>query len=67
MVEAGFHASAAVRMVLEDPATSFRLKAVVRDWARRDPVDAARDARILCSLFEALADQQLGRTSWPSG
>lgn len=66
MVEVDRHPSAAVRMVLEDPAASFRLKAVVRDWAKRDPVDAARDARILCRLFEALADQGLGRASWPS-
>jgi len=60
VVEADLHASAAVRRVLEDPAASFRLKAVVRDWARRDPVDAARDARILCRLFEGEVVRVLG-------
>ncbi|MBU2031163.1 MAG: hypothetical protein KKG69_03755 [Alphaproteobacteria bacterium] len=33
--------------VLADPSASFALKAVVRDWAALDPVDAANDAAIL--------------------
>ncbi|WGM47241.1 hypothetical protein KOAAANKH_02116 [Brevundimonas sp. NIBR10] len=38
--------------ILADPAASFALKAVVRDWAARDPVDAANDAAILQAVFQ---------------
>lgn len=48
--------------LLADPAASFAVKAVAR-WAARDCVDAAIDARVLCVVFEALADQMIGGAS----
>ena len=47
--------------LLADPAVSFALKAVLRAWEVRDPVDAARDARILADLLERRADEAV---SW---
>lgn len=47
--------------LLVDPAASFALKAVLRAWAVRDPVDAAHDARILADLLERRADEAV---SW---
>lgn len=49
--------------VLADPAASFALKAVVRQWSERDRIDAANDAQVLCALFIARADQHLGGLS----
>lgn len=46
--------------VLADPSASFALKSVVRLWSRRDGVDAANDAQVLCALFTARADQRPG-------
>jgi len=45
--------------VLADPAASFALKAVLMAWRRRDPIDAANDARLLRDLLEDEADQRL--------
>lgn len=47
--------------VLADPAASFALKDVIRSWSNRDCIDAARDASVLCRLFELAADRHLGR------
>lgn len=49
--------------VLADPAARFALKAVVRQWSKRDRVDAANDAQVLCALFIARADWRLGGLS----
>ncbi|MBB1177725.1 hypothetical protein [Brevundimonas aurantiaca] len=46
--------------VLADPAASYALKAVLVAWRRRDPVDAANDARLLRDVLEGAADQRLG-------
>jgi len=46
--------------ILADPAASFALKSVIRQWMTRDGVDAAKDARMLCELFGAAADQRFG-------
>lgn len=45
--------------VLADPTASFALKAALRLWADRDPVDAAHDALILFHVLEAVADRRL--------
>ena len=47
--------------LLVDPAVSFVLKDVLKAWEKRDPVDAARDARILADLLERRADEAV---SW---
>lgn len=47
--------------LLADPAMSFALKDVLRAWEVRDPVDAARDARLLADLLERRADEAV---SW---
>jgi len=47
--------------LLADPAKSFALKDVLRAWEVRDPVDAARDARLLADLLERRADEAV---SW---
>ncbi|MCC7464506.1 MAG: hypothetical protein IT480_18835 [Gammaproteobacteria bacterium] len=38
--------------VLEDPSSSFWLKASIRTALERDPVDALNDAIVLASLLE---------------
>ncbi len=38
--------------VLEDPASSFWLKASIRTALERDPVDALNDALLLAALLE---------------
>lgn len=48
--------------LLVDPAVSFALKDVLRAWEMRDPVDAARDARILADLLERRADEAVSWT-----
>jgi len=42
--------------LLEDPAVSYPLKAVLLVWWGRDPVDAARDAALLASVMGERAD-----------
>ena len=39
--------------VLEDPASSFWLKATVQSAVARDPVDALNDALVLAALLDA--------------
>ena len=46
-----------------EEASRVAVKAVARRWARRDCVDAAVDARTLCTVFEAVADQMFGGVS----
>lgn len=43
--------------LLFDPAVSYALKHVLLVWAVRDPVDAARDARLLADVLERRADE----------
>ena len=50
-----------VAELLVNPAVSFALKDVLRAWEMRDPVDAARDARIPADLLERRADEAV---SW---
>lgn len=47
--------------LLTDPTVSFALKDVLRVWDVRDPVDAARDARLLAEVFERRTDEEV---SW---
>ena len=47
--------------LLVDPAVSFALKAVLKVWEDRDPVDAAQDARLLADVLERRADEAV---SW---
>lgn len=50
---------ASLDAVLNDPSASYALKAVLLVWRARDPVDAARDARLLARLLEARAKRML--------
>ncbi|MDO9589039.1 MAG: hypothetical protein Q7J13_14065 [Brevundimonas sp.] len=47
--------------LLVDPAVSYALKDVLLVWEVRDPVDAARDARLLAEVLERRADEAV---SW---
>ena len=47
--------------LLADPSVRTPLKAVLRTWGERDPVDAAEDASILALALERLADERCGR------
>ena len=38
--------------LLDDPAVSYPLKAVLLVWSGRDPVDAAHDAAMLSAVME---------------
>lgn len=51
-----------IAAVLDNPAASSALKAVLRAWLPRDCVDAACDT-ILCDVLEARTDRTLGRLS----
>lgn len=44
---------------MADPSVSSSLKAVLRSWAGRDPVEAARDAELLAAAFVRRADDLL--------
>lgn len=48
---------------LVDPAVSQAVKSVLRTWQVRDPVAAAKDARLLTQVLEKHADEAL---SWMS-
>jgi hypothetical protein len=50
-----------VSALLADPAVRNPLKAVLRTWAARDPVDAAQDAGLLALALERVADERCGR------
>jgi hypothetical protein len=58
-----------VRALLADPAVRRPLKAVLRSWQGRDPVDAAQDAGLLALALERLADERcagaLLHAAWP--
>ena len=45
--------AATVRGVMDDPASSFWLKSVLRTALERDPVDALNDALLLAGALEA--------------
>lgn len=54
-----------ITALLADPSVRSPLKAVLRTWAERDPVDAAEDAGLLALALERLADERCAR-SWMS-
>lgn len=56
-------AVATVADLLIDPAVSQAVKAVLLAWEVRDPVDAAKDARLLAEVLERRADEAV---SWMS-
>ncbi|MCK5908514.1 MAG: hypothetical protein KAG62_01045 [Caulobacter sp.] len=47
-----------VGTLLDDPAVRAPLKAVLRGWRGRDPVDAAEDAGLLALALERAADER---------
>ena len=49
--------------LLDDPAVSYPLKAVLLVWSGRDPVDAARDADLLAAVMANRADDVTRRAS----
>jgi hypothetical protein len=52
-----------IAAILYDPAASFALKDVLRDWLQRDPADAARDAETLAVALASWADIRMGEAS----
>lgn len=46
--------------LLADPSVRRPLKAVLRSWASRDPLDAAEDAGLLALALERRADERCG-------
>lgn len=48
-----------VEAVIGDPAVSRTLKVVLRDWLRRDPIDAGKDAELLAAVLSRRADALL--------
>lgn len=54
-----------ISALLADPSVRQPLKAVLRRWLDRDPVDAAEDAGILALALERFADERCGR-AWTS-
>lgn len=52
--------------LLDDPAVSYPLKAVLLVWSGRDPVDAARDAVLLSAVMEDRAARLLETRLGPS-
>ncbi len=52
---------AALAAVLDDPSASFALKAVVRAWRSRDPVDATHDAEWLARAMAERAQTRTGQ------
>jgi hypothetical protein len=51
--------------LLDDPAVSYPLKAVLLVWFGRDPVDAANDAALLSDFMAARAPTALERRHGP--
>ena len=51
--------------LLDDPAVSYPLKAVLLVWLGRDPVDAANDAAVLSAVMGDRAAGALGRRHGP--
>lgn len=46
--------------LLADPGTSYWLKKALQELLVRDPVDAARDAELLCMAMQHNVEQVLG-------
>ena len=55
-----------VPALLADPSVRSPLKAVLRTWAGRDPIDAAQDADLLALAPERVADEVCGRLHPPA-
>jgi len=53
-----------VGALLADPAVRTPLKSVLRNWAGRDPLDAAEDSGLLALALERIADEAYGRSVW---
>ncbi|MGQ2970932.1 hypothetical protein [Brevundimonas mediterranea] len=51
--------------LLDDPAVSYPLKAVLLVWLGRDPVDAANDAAVLSAVMDDRAAGALERRHGP--
>ena len=51
--------------LLDDPAVSYPLKAVLLVWLGRDPVDAANDAAVLSAVMGDRAAGALERRHGP--
>lgn len=51
--------------LLDDPAVSYPLKAVLLVWLGRDPVDAANDAAVLTAVMDDRAAQAMERHHGP--
>ncbi len=51
--------------LLDDPAVSYPLKAVLLVWLGRDPVDAANDAAVLAAVMDDRAAGALERRHGP--
>lgn len=51
--------------LLDDPAVSYPLKAVLLVWRSRDPVDAANDAALLAAVLGDRAAFVLDRRHGP--
>lgn len=51
--------------LLDDPAVSYPLKAVLLVWLGRDPVDAANDAALLAAVMDDRAAVALERLHGP--
>lgn len=51
--------------LLDDPAVSYPLRAVLLVWLGRDPVDAAQDAAVLAGVMEDRAALALERRHGP--
>ncbi|MBX9707344.1 MAG: hypothetical protein K2X61_05355 [Caulobacteraceae bacterium] len=49
--------------LVRDPAVRGPVKAVLRAWADRDPLDAAEDATLLAQALERAADEALAAAS----
>lgn len=56
-----------IQALLADPKVSWPLKAVLRTWSGRDPLEAACDAGLLALALERVADERCGRDIWSSG
>ena len=50
-----------IQTILNDPCASFWVKDAIRALLRRDALDAAIDAEVLATVFQARVDEMLGR------
>lgn len=53
-----------LQALLDDPAVSYPLKAVLLIWWSRDPLDAAKDAATLAAV---MGDRAVSRLDQPHG